>query len=105
MNEKKMVYISGQISGLARRTSRRRFLLAELWIRNNTDAAPVNPLRFAIPDLTYEQQMAIDIAVLKKCDAIFMLQGWENSPGAKREHDVAGKYEKEIIYQEDITEE
>lgn len=30
-----------------------------------------------------------DIAILRKCDAVFMVPGWENSIGAQDEHAVA----------------
>lgn len=42
----------------------------------------------ASPELV-ERVLEADIAALRKCDAIFMLRGWETSEGARRELGVA----------------
>lgn len=39
-----------------------------------------------LPDDTW---LMGDLEILKRCDAIFMLPGWENSEGARVEHTVA----------------
>lgn len=36
---------------------------------------------------------------LEKCDAVYMLKGWQDSEGATKEHELAKKLKKEIIYQ------
>ena len=43
------------------------------------------------PDMSakWEDCMRADIAELVKCDAIFMLAGWEESRGASLEHGIA----------------
>jgi len=48
-----------------------------------------------------------DVAVLKKCDAIYMLRGWENSKGAKAEKALAEWIGLSVLHQEeeDILEE
>lgn len=40
-----------------------------------------------------------DIELLKRCDAIFMLKNWEQSEGAREEHELARVLDKEIIYE------
>lgn len=35
--------------------------------------------------LTYEEIMAVDFALLRQCDAIFLMPNWRESPGAVRE--------------------
>ena len=42
----------------------------------------------ASPELV-DKVLEADIAALRKCDAIFMLRGWETSEGARRELKVA----------------
>jgi hypothetical protein len=37
------------------------------------------------PDATYEDFMAEDLRALRSCTHIALLEGWESSPGAKRE--------------------
>jgi hypothetical protein len=50
-----------------------------------------------------------DVAALKKCDAIYMLNGWENSRGAKAEKALAEWLGLQVEYQysepEDVLEE
>ena len=42
-----------------------------------------------------------DIAFLKECSAIFMLEGWEQSVGAKRELEVATEQSLEVYYEKE----
>ncbi len=43
-----------------------------------------------------------DIEILKRCDAIYMLKGWETSEGSKKEYNIAIEMGLEIIYQGDL---
>lgn len=40
-----------------------------------------------------------DIEILKRCDAIVMMQGWEKSSGASKEKLIATEYGIEVIYE------
>ena len=40
-------------------------------------------------EITHEQYMIMDLAMLSICDAIYMLDGWKNSVGAKIEYNKA----------------
>mgnify|MGYP002523121716 CR=1 FL=1 len=48
---------------------------------------------------TREDIMPIDIAALSRCDAIYMLLGWEKSKGATAEYNYAAATGKLIIKQ------
>lgn len=83
------IYISGKISGthdyLERFKKAEDILKADGW-------QVINPA--AIGDLlpkntTYKQYMQLDLMLLSMCDAIYMINGWENSEGAKAEHQYA----------------
>ncbi|MCF7634828.1 MAG: hypothetical protein LLF82_000294 [Dehalococcoides mccartyi] len=39
-----------------------------------------------------------DLEILSRCDAIYMLEGWEQSTGAKSEHELARSIGKAILY-------
>lgn len=46
---------------------------------------------------SYQEYMEVCITQLWECDAISMLENWENSKGARIEHDLAVACEKSII--------
>lgn len=48
---------------------------------------------------TFEEFMDRDLELLKECDAIFMLEGWQQSVGAVREYDCALERGLEIRYE------
>lgn len=51
-----------------------------------------------LPDgLDYEDYMHIGLAMLAVCDAIYLLPGWEDSSGAKRELAAASEAGKMIM--------
>jgi len=45
-----------------------------------------------------------DLEILKRCDIIVMLEGWEQSEGACHERAVAIEHGKEIVYRVTTTE-
>ena len=42
-----------------------------------------------------------DLEIVKRCDAIYMLKGWEKSEGAEMELDVASERGLDVYYEED----
>ena len=48
---------------------------------------------------SYEDMMAMCFRAIDICDAVYMLEDWHDSPGAKREHEYAINSGKEIVYQ------
>ena len=51
-----------------------------------------------VPSLTHEDYIVGDIAMLERCDAIFMVDGWKESNGAIREHARAEQLGIQIFY-------
>lgn len=95
------IYISGKISGLSTRDYLLRFHKAEQMLRaagneviNPASIGLMLPQTFLHPDY-----MDIDIMLLSKCDAIYMLNGWEDSEGAQEEHEYAEREGLDIIYE------
>lgn len=82
------VYISGKITG--NKNYKEQFEQAKSRIRDMGDV-PVSPCDVdgIIPDAKYEELMKIDMEILKMCDAVMMLSGWEESKGANREYGYA----------------
>ena len=61
---------------------------------------PVDPCALPhSPDATYEDFMREDIRALLDCAAIFMLDGWERSVGARTEHMIAAVCGLRIWYE------
>lgn len=98
------VYISGPMSGLPRQEYLRNFARAEKRLKRKGYKV-VNPARLAPcrwPWLCwligYNLTLAYDLFWLRRCDYIYMLDGWEHSNGARKEYFTAIDYGiKEII--------
>ena len=94
------VYISGKITGLSQEEYERTFEEAELEILQNGDQ-PVNPVKVenlcveecgsasTFKDGSYKHTwgcyMKYDIIALLDCDAIYVLDNWMDSKGARIE--------------------
>lgn len=81
------VYISGQITGLPDEEWNKNFDLAEKALVG-AGYRVINPAKVKV-DLDYAEYLEIDIAMLHMCDAIYMLDNWENSNGARIERESA----------------
>lgn len=53
------------------------------------------------PATPWRECMNNDIIELVKCDAIYMLVGWQNSKGASLEHHIAVELGLDLFYEED----
>lgn len=105
----KKIYISGPMAGIARHNLP-AFMEAESeWAREGYDV--FNPAANAIGrgwtnvfgDATgtfnLRQAVSDDTEALTECDAVYMLEGWESSVGARAEHAVAVWLKLQIYYQ------
>lgn len=85
----KRVYISGKITGLEEKVYRKNFSEAENRLKV-LGYYPVNPAkRGEIPGYKWEDYMKDSIKILCDCEYIYMIPGWEDSNGAKMEHQIA----------------
>ena len=99
---KEKIYISGKVTGVHRPEYHRQFSVKEeiLKIRGYIVLNPVRlnePL--AMQGASYEDLMKICFAFIDVADAIYMLDGWEDSPGARRQHERAVNAGKKVIYE------
>lgn len=97
----KKVYISGQISDIPYTLAYMNFKEAEQEVIDLFGYSPVNPVMLGViyPHFTYDDYIAIDKALIDSCDAVYMLQGWEQSKGARIEKEYAEVVGKKILYQ------
>ena len=92
-----MIYISGKITGTKDYLD--RFRKAEIQIGR---ADIINPAKVNdnLPKCTtYKQYMKMSLCMLEMCDTIYMLKGWEDSKGARLEHEYAKSNNYKIIYE------
>lgn len=87
----KRIYISGPITGRDRNGAFEHFERAGKYLTDLGYEA-VNPMKKpseADASKPWADYMREDIALLIDCDAIYMLDGWELSRGAKLEFNIA----------------
>ena len=93
----KKIYISGKITDNA--NYKADFEAAELALKI-AGFQPVNPAEEHLPDgATWADYMRQDIKLLCDCGAIYMLNGWRESAGARIERKLAQDLGMEIIYE------
>ena len=90
------IYIAGPITG--KLEYRKKFMAAERRLRRKGHIV-VNPA--TLPDGLGEARryMKICFAMLDCCDAVYFLQGWEESVGAKEEWEYAKVKGKMLFYE------
>ena len=99
----KTVYLSGKMTGLAESEYKENFRNAEMFYQA-CGYEVVNPCSLSEivlqrkPDATYEDFMREDFKAISGCTHIAMLEGWESSPGARRERAEAERLGLEIMF-------
>lgn len=100
----KKVYISLPISGHNLDDVRKRIQEASELLRAKGHI-PVSPLEVQTDlNAPYSELMGNDIKALLECDAIILLDGWENSKGCRLEKYAASLYHKPVFIKEFIYE-
>jgi len=104
----KLIYVAGKYSGDSYEDIDSNIIKAELasvqLIKNGwaVFTPHLNTRHFEkYTDIKNEVYYQMDIEILTRCDAIFMLDNYADSVGANHEHDVAYKYNLDIYFQED----
>lgn len=99
------IYIAGKITGTD--DYMKRFDEAERFLNENGyEGRVINPAKVSaeLPSesMEYRDYVDIGLAMLKTCDEIFMLDGWEESLGASLELQYALTMGYKVHYQNDI---
>ena len=91
-----LIFLSGKMTGLSD-YGRAAFRAAESEL---TDAGNdvLNPA--ILPACVQRERcLPITLAMLDAAEAVYMLRGWEDSPGARIEHEYAKYQGKTILYE------
>jgi len=92
------VYLSGKITGDSNHRQKFSSMEKELL---SYGYVVFNPA--VLPDgFEYEDYMDLDLLILSRCDAIFLMRDWRNSPGAKREYEEAKRLGLRILTEADL---
>lgn len=89
------VYIAGKITGLRDYEDKFEDAVRKLWEIGYTRI--LNPCCLP-PNLEYEQYMTICFTMIDVADEVWFLDNWQESEGARREHDYALEKNKVIRY-------
>jgi hypothetical protein len=93
------VYISGQIGNLPEEEYQQNFAVGMEEVRA-MNMHPVNPCNLLHEhDKSWQSYMKHDIIEMLKCDALYMLNNWHNSKGAKIEWQIATFLGMQVFYQ------
>ena len=107
MNKKQKIYISGAIAHHDE-AERRTAFAATAAFCEACGFESMNPFENELHRLGVGEQagwrdhMKADLKMLLECDAICMMDGWEESNGCKLEHDVASTCGLTVYYESDI---
>ena len=95
MNNSKIVFISGAISGdpdyKAKFAAAEKLLTERGYIVLNPTVLPEK--------MPYEKLMEICFSMIDAADAVYFLEGWKNSPGSLREYAYARVKHKDFFKQ------
>lgn len=99
-DEELKVYVSGAITGLPSQQVEEKFRRAERRLRRGC-MSPVCPLDNGLEaSAEWRCHMRRDLEMLAECDAIYMLEGWHSSRGARIELRRAVRWRKMIMFEQ-----
>ena len=101
------IYISGAISHHDEQERRKAFARTAAMCET-LGFESMNPFenelhRMGVAEkFSWREHMKVDLQMLLGCDAICMMDGWEESKGCKLEHDVASTCGLTVYYESDV---
>lgn len=96
----KIVYIAGPITGVANFNRPAFDKMQAILIREGMIVLNPTDLPIGLSEFAY---MDICLAMIRHCDAVVMLNGWEKSLGAKAEISLAAKLGKAVLWESDCV--
>lgn len=98
-----LIYISGKITGLDYADVEAKFQDAQDLL-SDIGFEVVNPLNNGLTkEHSWEQHMVKDFELLLPCDAIYMMDNWQDSTGARIEYRTAFEMNKDVWFESNIV--
>ncbi len=104
---RRIVYVAGAYrdsgyNGVWENIMQARIVARQLWSIGFVAICPhTNTIMMDGEDISPDTFLEGGLEILRRCDAIFMLSGWEKSAGAAREWELAKELDLPVIYQDD----
>lgn len=103
MEDRKMIFISGKITGddnYVEKFNKAKEKLKKLY----PDYSIISPTDIDLIDVNYEKCLNITLNLVENCDIIYLLNDWFDSYGAKQEA-IAAKYnDLEFLFESQMEE-
>ena len=96
-----IIFISGPMAGIDQ-YNRDSFLNAEIRLSQQgyTVLSPASIIPLVLPErISHAQYLAICFAMIDACDAVYFLNEWEQSDGARQEMQYATEHGKGIEFE------
>lgn len=91
------IYLSGKIAGNTK--YKEQFEEAEKFLEGKYTVINVAKVLETLPTLDLIKYVQLDFELIKLCDAIFMIDGWQKSKYATAELSYAKSIGKKVLYQ------
>ncbi len=98
-----MIYLSGPITGQSNYVETFNQVADELKKRGFAVVNPANLFMVLDASASWEEFMSIDAELLRMCDYMIQLPGWEKSLGCQREYGMALERDMVVLKLEDLV--
>lgn len=99
------IYIAGKMTGMPENEVRLKFADAAMRLRERGNLVMNPAVQYGNPGFVHEDYMHVCFAMIDRCDAVYMLSDWRESPGARMELQYAADWGKKAIYEDERTRE
>lgn len=94
------IYIAGKITGLERKEAEEKFLQAKKQLEEKKHCVFIPTVLPVYEEVAHSDYLHICHSMIDICDAIYMLDNWQTSDGARNELEYALAHNKEILYED-----